>query len=969
MIPDKISHFEIQQKLGQGGMGEVFLAKDTKLDRSVALKILPADFVSNANYMQRFVREAKAASALSHSNVAHVYEIGEDNGIHFIAMEYIPGETLATRMQRKPLSSDEIINIGLQAADALQEAHSKGIIHRDLKPANIMINSRDQVKLVDFGLAKVHTDDDSISSRISTASQTELGTIIGTLPYMSPEQVVGKSVDHRTDYFSLGTVLYELTTQRLPFHGNSAIELANEIIHKPPDSIHDLNRQAPPELAKIISKLLAKEPDARYQNADQLFADLKKLHDSRKGSTSLVDTVSKRSVAIPIALILALIVAAAIWMFHRNSKIRWAREEAIPRITKLTDEGKYSEAVALAFQAEKYIPNDPILKTLWTSISVKVSIQTSPPGADIFMEDYKTAGEHWKKVGTTPIKDLKVPKGYYRCKISKNGYREILAVIPRGFFQRQFSVSYSLNDLNNIPMDMVYVPGLKQDPLSAVASVETVPIQQSYWMDQYEVSNKEFKKFVDAGGYRNQKYWKVPFIKDGRELSFDEALKYFHDATGRPGPLQWEVGSYAHGEDDYPVTGVSWYEAAAYAEFAGKSLPTIHHWYHAAGSNMNEQVLAISNFNSRGLRVVSDQQSLSPYGSFNMAGNVKEWCWNETTGGKRFILGGSYAEPVYLFMETDQRSPFDREKTFGFRCVKYLSPLDSSFAKEFDITSRDYSKEKPVDDQVYAVLKTFYSYDKKVLNSKVESSEVQSYVRVEKVSFDAAYGNERMTAYIFLPVNFRPPYQTIVYFPGAGAQRFSSSENIPQLGYAEYLDFLVRSGRAAVFPVYKGTFERGGGPGSGTLSSDQVREWRIQIVKDVCRTVDYLESRNDINKNKLAYYGYSWGARLGTFVGAIENRFQTLILMHGGLPKDPRRPETDEINFVTHVKMPVLMINGKYDHVFPVETSQKPMFQLLGTAEKDKVYLLFEGGHTSPREDVIKVVLDWLDRYLGPVSQ
>ena len=224
-----------------------------------------------------------------------------------------------------------------------------------------------------------------------------------------------------------------------------------------------------------------------------------------------------------------------------------------------------------------------------------------------------------------------------------------------------------------------------------------------------------------------------------------------------------------------------------------------------------------------------------------------------------------------------------------------------------------------------------------------------------------------MTAYLYLPVNAAPPYQTIVFFPGAGSQYFSSSENLGQLGYADYLDFLVRSGRAVVYPVYKGTFERGGGPGSQNKTDDQLREWRIQVVKDVSRTIDYLESRSDINKNKLAYYGYSWGARLGTFVGAVENRFQTMILLHGGLPKAPRPPETDEINFVSHVRMPVLMINGRYDHTFPLETSQKPMFRFLGTPEKDKAHLIFEGGHTSPRKEVIKVVLDWLDRYLGPI--
>ncbi|MCI0618973.1 SUMF1/EgtB/PvdO family nonheme iron enzyme, partial [bacterium] len=651
-----------------------------------------------------------------------------------------------------------------------------------------------------------------------------LGTIIGTLPYMSPEQVTGKNVDHRSDYFSLGTVLYELTTQRLPFHGNSAIELANEIIHKPPMPVQDLNRHAPPELAKIIYKLLAKEPDARYQNADEILADLRKL--DKTSSASLKATVRKPSIAISILVFLAVLSAAIFWMFQRNSKIRWAREEALPEITRLVDEGKYPQALALGLQAENFIPNDPILKTLWSSMSVNISIKTDPPGADVFLQPYESTGENWKKAGTTPIQNLKVAKGYYRCKINKNGFRTILAVIPRGFYQKQLLVSYSLKEMDKIPADMVLVPGLKSDPYSMVPSggAETNTIQQDYWMDQYEVSNKEFKKFVESGGYRNRKYWKVPFIKDGHELSFDEAMKYFHDTTGRSGPLQWEVGSYPSGDDNYPVTGVSWYEGAAYAEFVGKSLPTIHHWYHAAGAGMNEKILAISNFNGRGLRFAGDQKSMSLYGTFNMAGNVKEWCWNETHGEKRFILGGSYTEPVYLFMESDQRSPFDREKTFGFRCVKYLSNPDTSLVQRYDPPMRDYTKEKPVDDSVFAVLKTFYSYDKKALNSKVESTEIQSYVKKEKVSFDAAYGNDRMIAYIFLPVNSEPPYQTVVFFPGAGAQRFSSNENM-QGGYADYLDFLVRSGRAAVYPVYKGTYERGGG--SDPDSPDQLREWRI----------------------------------------------------------------------------------------------------------------------------------------------
>ncbi|HSE42527.1 MAG TPA: dienelactone hydrolase family protein [Acidobacteriota bacterium] len=254
------------------------------------------------------------------------------------------------------------------------------------------------------------------------------------------------------------------------------------------------------------------------------------------------------------------------------------------------------------------------------------------------------------------------------------------------------------------------------------------------------------------------------------------------------------------------------------------------------------------------------------------------------------------------------------------------------------------------------------------MNSKIESNEVQSYLKKEKVTFDAASGNERMIAYLYLPLNAKPPYQAIVYFPGADAQFFPSSENLAQTDYMDYIDFLIRNRRVVVYPMYKGTFERGGGPSRKSRTADEDREWRFQMIKDVSRTIDYLESRDDINKNKLTYYGYSWGAFQGSFVGAVEKCFQTMILLHGRLPDARRSPEIDAINFVPRVRMPVLMINGKYDHLFPVETLQGPMFQLLGTPAKDKAYLLFEGGHWIPHKEVIKVVLDWLDRYLGPVN-
>jgi serine/threonine protein kinase len=215
MIGPTLSHYEISGSLGAGGMGEVYLARDTNLDRVVALKILPRELAGDRDRLRRFVLEAKAASAVSHSNVAHIYEIGEAAGVHFIAMEYVEGETLAARLKAAPLPPAEVARVGHEIAAALEDAHAHRIIHRDLKPANIMLTPRGQVKLLDFGLAKrvlpYGEDMRDLDAVTRSLTQTEIGTVMGTLPYMSPEQLRGGWIDHRTDFFSLGVILYQLS--------------------------------------------------------------------------------------------------------------------------------------------------------------------------------------------------------------------------------------------------------------------------------------------------------------------------------------------------------------------------------------------------------------------------------------------------------------------------------------------------------------------------------------------------------------------------------------------------------------------------------------------------------------------------------------------------------------------------------------------------------------------------------------
>ncbi len=275
---DTLAHYQIVSRLGQGGMGEVYLATDSKLDRSVAIKVLPPAVAQDHEYMERFVREARAASALNHPNVAHIYEIGEERGIQFIAMEFVEGEPLNRRIEGGPMPVREIADIGSQVADALDAAHAKGIVHRDIKPANLLITARGHVKVLDFGLAKVtDTSYSRGASRAETRFVSAAGALLGTVDYMSPEQALGRSVDARSDIFSLGVVLYQMATGRIPFEGSTASETIARILNLQPEAMARFNYELPEEMDRIVRKCLEKDREHRYQSSRDLMVDLKHL--------------------------------------------------------------------------------------------------------------------------------------------------------------------------------------------------------------------------------------------------------------------------------------------------------------------------------------------------------------------------------------------------------------------------------------------------------------------------------------------------------------------------------------------------------------------------------------------------------------------------------------------------------------------------------------------------------------------
>ncbi|UCD53049.1 MAG: protein kinase [Phycisphaerales bacterium] len=681
-----IGRYRLLEQIGEGGMAVVYMAEQTEpIRRKVALKLIKLG-MDTRQVIARFEAERQALALLDHPNIAKVFDAGAtETGRPYFVMELVHGMSITEYCDTNRLDTHRRLALLVQVCSAVQHAHQKGIIHRDIKPSNVMVTMHDDrpvPRVIDFGIAK------ATNQRLTEKTLfTRYAQMIGTPAYMSPEQaqMSGLDVDTRTDIYSLGVLLYELLTGTTPFaprtlEGAGYAEIERIIRETDPPrpstrvrrlgqdllnvaqgrqtSGEALQKLLKSDLDWIVMKCLEKDRTRRYETAHGLAQDIERyLRDEPilARSPSIVYRLGKftrrhrsRMAVAGVVAVLLIGLAAAITMYRRSAKagrVQWAKGQAVPEIAHFVDQQRYSEAFALAKRAEKYIPDDPTLAALWPHICRDYSITTRPSGADVFYRGYDAVDARWEYLGRSPLDQITLPQGPLRWRIERDGFVAHECVV-----QRSFEVRLQPQDSTG---EMVWIgPWQKVElPSSAQAQNGTVDIPE-HLINKYEITNEQFQAFVDAGGYTNANYWEgLDFIKEGRQLSWQEAMAEFEDQTGQPGPAMWENGTYPQRRERYPVSGVSWFEAMAYARFAGKSLPTVYDWERAACLEESFVIVPFSNFTPDGTAPVGSHPGVGRTGLFDMAGNVREWCFNATddSGELRYCLGGSWgSRPICL---------------------------------------------------------------------------------------------------------------------------------------------------------------------------------------------------------------------------------------------------------------------------------------------------------------------------------
>jgi dienelactone hydrolase len=694
-----------------------------------------------------------------------------------------------------------------------------------------------------------------------------------------------------------------------------------------------------------------------------------------------------------LVMIVVLVLTAGLYFAYDHWQTGGQQQDAMDQLAlalDLTSQDRYGEAFVIAQRIEQSVGNHPEVQALLEEITVSINPRVAQADTTVSFRPYNTPNSEWTVVENSSDESTRAPLGGLLLRIEKPGFatREIAVANPGPMLQNfdPALLEYlthpipeiRLYESSEVPDDMVRVPdtdipiymsGFAQDTFGDKRFV--IP---SFDIGRYEVSNREFKSFVDDGGYSNPAWWKGIQLVDGTPMG-EETVARFVDTTGRSGPSNWELGNYLAGTGDMPVGGISLYEAKAYARYRGMALPTIHHWARAAFAPM-EAILQISpavarasNFDQGGPKSIRTETGIGPWGTVNTAGNAREWVWN-TTKEFGLALGGAWTNYDDIYQVAYTIDPLDRAPQNGLRLMHTLGePIDSTLLEPVELNWAAINVQyEPVSDEVFEAMRFQFTH------VQMEPSTVSIEVIDENDSWIAeevvlGFGGDRMfMLYVVRPANHEQPVQPVIYFPHSGAvQKIPNRELLDQL---QFVDYVIQAGRAIIIPVWERMAQRYVEvPDDKAAEDDLLRRVALAWYEDAATTIDYLESREDINADKVGLAGFSYGAYRSALVLATENRFTTAVLISGGAPYwQAPHPMYDPINYFPRVTLPVMMINGRYDHLFLYENSQLRMLELLGTPDEHKKHLVFEEGHFDfPRNTVAREVSDWLDTYLGPV--
>jgi dienelactone hydrolase len=687
------------------------------------------------------------------------------------------------------------------------------------------------------------------------------------------------------------------------------------------------------------------------------------------GTTSLSPALPRR---VMLVIVLGTIAAGGVWLAGADE--RRARSEGLALLDDHVSASDWEQSYQLATRLQAVIPQDETLAELWPKFTWRGKLVSEPAGARIYRRAYRGARNEWQLLGTTPLEDVRIPFGLSVVRADLEGYEAVLQVIggslfltqtltPERYGSKRFLLApeiMRLDPIGSLPEGMVRVPGWSQQ-----IDTETWEMKD-YFLARYEVSNLEYKEFVDAGGYEKRDFWEYPVSEQGNEIPWERAMRRFRDQTDRPGPSTWVAGDFPDGRADHPVSGISWYEAAAYARFRGQTLPSVHHWRRAFAEGAIAAMVPESNLGTDATVPVGTTGSISWAGNFDMAGNAREWVLNEV-GGQRFILGGAWNNDPYRANDLEFKlPPLNRSPGNGVRLAVIRDEPDvlAAAEREVELTpARDIFAATQVSDEVFEAYRINYSYDRSALNATIEALDSDRLRQHELVEIDAAYPALRLPIHLYLPANAAPPYQVVVFWPGSIVQRLDRYEDLKS-----QFDFILKSGRAVALPIYYSSFgrrlaDREAGK-AGTAAS---RDEAIRSIKDLFRTVDYLENRPDIDSGRIAFFGNSWGARFGAIGVTLDPRFRTAVFYT--LPLlTMSAPDIEPATFLTRMTTPSLILSGEYDPVVALNEVMKPAFELIGA--EDKRMVTAPGGHFVPYDLLVAETLAWYDKTLGnPVQR